>query len=107
MGGGVGADGRAVVRLFRMEVRGVPGDTKRSDLSRVYRQVGPYLGLGVQFVASILLFLFLGRWLDTKLGTTPILMLVGVALGTTAGFYHFFRTVMQLQEKDKRDKEGP
>ena len=34
-------------------------------------------------------------------------MLVGVALGTTAGFYHFFRTVMQLQEKDKRDKEGP
>ena len=103
----MGADGRAVVRFTRMEIRGVPGDTKRSDLSRVYRQVGPYLGLGVQFVASILLFLFLGRWLDTKLGTTPILMLVGVVFGATAGFYHFFRTVMQLQDKEKREKESP
>lgn len=83
------------------------GDSKQSNLARTYRQVGPYLSLGIEFVASILLCLFAGRWLDGKLGTEPMLMLIGVFAGATAGFYNFFRTVLRLQEaeKGKADRE--
>ena len=77
------------------------GDSKQSSLGLAYRQVGPYLSLGIEFVASILLCLFAGRWLDGKLGTEPMLMLVGVFVGAAAGFYHFFQTVLRLQEAEK------
>ncbi|MDA0745805.1 MAG: AtpZ/AtpI family protein [bacterium] len=85
------------------------GDSKSSSLARVYQQAGPYLSLGIEFVASILLCLFAGRWLDSKLGTEPAFLLVGVFLGAAAGFYSFFRKVMNLQEKEKKKagQKGP
>ena len=73
---------------------------------RVYRQVGSYLGIGIEFVVAILLCFFAGQWLDGKLGTEPVLMLVGAFLGAAAGFYSFIRTVLRLQEAEKRRKEG-
>lgn len=82
------------------------GDSKQSSLAQAYRQAGPYLSLGVEFVAAILLCLFVGRWLDGKLGTFPLLMLTGAFLGAAAGFYHLFRTVLRLQEEEKARKAG-
>lgn len=78
------------------------GDFKQSSLARTYRQVGPYLSLGIEFVASILLCLFAGRWLDSKLGTAPMLILIGVFVGASVGFYNFFRVTLRLQEVEKR-----
>ena len=75
---------------------------KKPDMAQVYRQVGPYLSIGVEFAASILLCLFVGRWLDGRLGTYPVLMLIGALLGAAAGFYSFIRTVLRLQEKEKQ-----
>ena len=79
---------------------------EQSGMAQVYRQVGPYLSLGVEFVASILLCLFAGRWLDGKFGTDPILMLIGAFVGASVGFYSFIRTVLRLQEKEKREAGG-
>jgi F0F1-type ATP synthase assembly protein I len=45
---------------------------------------GEYAGLGIQFAASIVVFLYLGQWLDRKLGTAPWLLLAGVFLGAGA-----------------------
>jgi F0F1-type ATP synthase assembly protein I len=53
-----------------------------------------FAGAGVQFVLSILLFLYLGKWLDGKLGTAPWLLMVGVFVGAGAGFYSFYRRIM-------------
>lgn len=78
------------------------GDFKQSGLTQTYRQVGPYLSLGIEFVASILLCLFAGRWLDSKLGTAPMLILIGVFVGASVGFYNFFRVILRLQEAEKR-----
>ena len=76
---------------------------KSKPLNRplIYRQVGPYLGLGVQLAASALLCLFLGRWIDGKLGTEPVLMMVGVLVGAAAGFYSFIRKVLRLQDRER------
>lgn len=44
-------------------------------------------GFGVQFVVAVLLFLYLGRWLDGKLHTAPLLLIVGAFVGAAASFY--------------------
>ena len=40
-----------------------------------------YAGLGIQLAASILVFVFGGRWLDEKLRTGVLFTLVGAVLG--------------------------
>ncbi len=53
-----------------------------------------FAGAGVQFVGSILLFLYIGKWLDGRLGTAPWLLMLGVFVGAGAGFYSFYRRIM-------------
>lgn len=68
--------------------------------------MGAYAGLGLQFAVSILVFLFAGQWLDRKLGTAPIFLLVGVFVGAGASFYSMYRKLMAIQaEEDRRKKE--
>ena len=83
------------------------GEKGPSERTRIYREVGPYLGIGIEFVAAILLCLFAGRWLDSRFGTDPTFMLVGAFVGATAGFVAFIRTVLKMQEnKDSSRNQG-
>lgn len=75
-------------------------------LSNTYREIGPYLGLGTQLAATIVLMFFLGRWLDSKFNTTPVLIIVFSFLGGFAGIYNFIKTVLQLNAKKKIDKKN-
>ena len=77
-------------------------DSKQSSRAQMYRQIGPYLGIGIEFVVAILLCLFLGQWLDGKWGTGPVLMLVGAFVGAAVGFYSLIRTVLKLQDGEKQ-----
>lgn len=67
---------------------------------------GTYAGLGLQFAISILLFLWVGQWLDRKLGTSPIFLLVFVFLGGGAAFYSIYRKLMGIQEREEQAKRG-
>lgn len=58
-----------------------------------------FAGAGVQFVVAILLFLYVGKWLDAKLGTAPWLLMVGVFVGASAGFYSFYRRIMSASRE--------
>lgn len=62
--------------------------------------VGEYAGLGIQFAASIVVFLYLGQWLDRKLGTAPWLLLAGVFLGAGGSFYSMYRRLMAAQARE-------
>lgn len=65
-----------------------------------------YAGIGIQLAGSILLFLFLGQWLDRRLGTEPWLLLIGVLVGAAAGFFSMYRQlVIGPREREKREKE--
>ena len=44
--------------------------------------------MGVQFLVAILLCLFAGQWLDARLGTAPLLMVLGVFVGAGASIRH-------------------
>lgn len=48
-------------------------------------------GVGLQFAASIVLFLLAGQWLDARLGTEPWLLIAGVMIGAAAGFFSLYR----------------
>jgi ATP synthase protein I len=65
---------------------------------------GRYMGVGLAFAASILLFFFLGTWLDRRLGTDPWLMIAGVAVGLVAGFWSMYRQLV-IEPRD-RPKPG-
>ncbi len=70
---------------------------------------GKYAGLGIQFAASILLFLYAGQWLDRRLGTAPLFLYVGVFTGAGAAFYLMYRQLMadqRREEQAKRDGAG-
>ncbi len=64
------------------------------------------MGVGLQFAASILLFLFLGKWLDERLGTGPWLLIAGVFIGGSAGFYSMYRRLVLDPRNKQKDEEG-
>lgn len=81
-------------------------DKYPNKLSDTYRTIGPYLGLGTQLAATIILMFFLGRWLDEIFNSSPILMIVFSFVGCFAGIYNFIKTVLNLNKKIKIDKKN-
>ena len=70
------------------------------------REAGPYMGLGFQLAASILIMLAIGWCLDEKLETQPIFTLILAFFGGFAGIYNFIRAVLKLNEKKKVEKNS-
>ncbi len=62
---------------------------------------GKYAGLGLQFALSILLFLYLGQWLDRRIGTNGLFALGGAFLGFGAAFYSIYRSLMADQRREE------
>lgn len=63
-------------------------------------KLGTYAGVGLQFALGIILFLFLGQWLDRRLGTSPVFLLAGVFVGGGAAFYSMYRRLSAAQKAD-------
>ena len=77
--------------------------SNHSKVLETYKDIGPYLGLGTQLAATIILMFFLGRWLDSQFETHPILTIVFSFFGGFAGVYNFIKTVLNMNEKKKDD----
>ena len=58
----------------------------KKETSRALRELTYYSSLGISIALSIFIGLFAGVYLDGKLGTHPVLTLVGLGLGIAAGF---------------------
>src|SRR5689334_21465923 len=61
--------------------------------------VAEFAGVGLQFAVSILVFVFVGQWLDRKLGTAPWMLMLGVFLGAGASFYGMYRKLTAAGER--------
>ena len=62
---------------------------------------GAVAGMGLQFAISILLFLLAGQWIDRKLGTEPLFLIVFVFAGAGASFFSIYRKLMEQQRRDE------
>jgi hypothetical protein len=58
-------------------------------------------GAGIQFAVSIVVFLFLGQWLDRRLGTAPVFLFGFVFVGAAASFYSMYRQLMAEQRREQ------
>jgi F0F1-type ATP synthase assembly protein I len=76
-------------------------DKKSNRYSKVYQDIGPYLGLGFQLAATIGVMVFLGYWLDSKFNTKPLLIIICALFGVFAGMYNFLKTVLNINKKKK------
>ena len=71
------------------------------------------MSLGIELVLSVLLVGAFGRWVDRRLHTGPIFLLVGVLLGSAAGFLQIIRYTQRLDRLGREDeakrpkREGP
>ena len=75
-----------------------PDPTKKRPQSEVSSMA--YAGIGLQFAAGVILFLFAGKWIDSRFGTAPIGVILGVFVGAAASFYNVYRQLAAAQKKD-------
>lgn len=68
-------------------------------------EVSPWAlaGLGTQFLASILLFVWVGNWLDRRFDTAPLFLLSGVFVGGGGSFYLSYRRLTTPRGSSKRN----
>lgn len=74
---------------------------QNKKLIKSYKEIGPYLGLGTQLAASIILMFFLGKWLDEKLQFYPILTIIFSFIGGFAGIYNVIKSTIEFNKKKK------
>jgi F0F1-type ATP synthase assembly protein I len=88
--------------------------TKRDSASKIVgssmREVSPYLGLGVEITVSMVFFILLGYFADGWLGTSPWLLITGIALSVVATTFTLLRMVREMNaasaaEKARRKRE--
>lgn len=72
-----------------------------NSLIKTYKEIGPYIGLGSQLAATIILMIFLGMWLDEKLELKPVLTIVFSLLGGFAGIYNFIKSTIKTEKRNK------
>ena len=83
-------DGRRTVRDGGVSAPGISG--------------AAFAGLGLQLLVAILLFLYVGKWLDAKLGTAPWLLILGVFAGAGGSFYSIYRKLMAAQRRGTTER---
>ncbi len=75
---------------------------------RPMTEVARYAGHGLTLAAATALFAWLGRWVDTRLSTAPLFVILGAFLGFTAGMYHMLRELLPAGLRGTPDtRRGP
>jgi F0F1-type ATP synthase assembly protein I len=83
---------------------------EKERIPGISRNYIPFLTMGFQLAAAVVLFFLLGHWIDKKFDIAPIGKLVGIVIGSTGGFIKFFKMVASItadeekqRAKDKRE----
>jgi F0F1-type ATP synthase assembly protein I len=77
-------------------------DKDLKNTSSIYKEVGPYVGMGFQLAVTVLLLIFIGTWLDKKTGHDTLFTLIFSFLGVGIGLYNFIKTVIDLRKKSDK-----
>lgn len=55
--------------------------------------------IGIEFALLVVVFLLIGAWADRKLGCEPWLMLLGIVIGSAAGFRALFQVAKSMEDE--------
>ncbi len=71
----------------------------RPEFNQAFRKASPYLNMGYVLLGSIVFFGFVGNWIDQRLNSKPIGLLIGLFTGLGLGFYHLLKAIEQIENK--------
>lgn len=66
--------------------------------------LAPYLALGSQMAAFVVVLGAVGWLIDQQLGTEPWALIIGLILGCVVGFSQFLRNVQRLLKRDQEQR---
>ena len=76
----------------------------KSDLQKTIRDAAPYMGLGIQLAATMVIFVLIGDWIDKKNESGPLFLTIFALAGIGVGMYTLIKTVLNLEKKKKNGK---
>ena len=77
-----------------------------NDLGKTSAFVALFSEIGLVLLVTVLAGTLAGYWLDQRLGTIPIFVLVGFAIGITSGAIACWRLISRyLARLDEEDKQ--
>jgi F0F1-type ATP synthase assembly protein I len=66
-----------------------------------------YSGIGLELAGATAGLALLGYWIDSKFGTSPWGILIGVAIGIVGGLYNLIReSLTAVREAEDEDAKG-
>jgi len=77
---------------------------KKKHWQGEFRDSSSFLTIGVQLAGSMLVYIFIGYFLDRWLDTKPWLMIVGSIIGMVAFFVQLYRLVQRLDAHHQHKK---
>jgi ATP synthase protein I len=81
------------------------GKSKSGHWQSDLRSSSSFLTIGVQLAGSMLVYIFIGYFLDRWLDTEPWFLIAGALVGMVAFFVQLFKLVKRLEADSKRAKE--
>lgn len=93
------------IQLFRETIKKLKIRQKGSD-SLENKKQSPYRAMALvsiissQLAGSVLIGVFLGIWIDKKIGTMPLFLILGIFLGLAIGVYATIKTIHSFTNND-------
>ena len=75
------------------------------SLSSSFREVGPYLGIGMQLAFTVVLFVLVGSWIDKEYGYHYVFTITLSIIGVGVSIYNLIRTLSYLEKRKKENKD--
>ena len=70
------------------------------DASRSMGEGYALLSVGITFALTVAGFVLLGVWLDRKLGTTPLFIVIGALVGVALGGFWMYQRVVRKPRRN-------
>ena len=79
-------------------------EQKKESVPGSSRSLVPFLTMGFQLAAAVVIFFLLGHWIDNKYSIAPVGKLVGVVIGSIGGFIKFFKTATSIAADEEKQR---
>ncbi len=85
----------------RLEKKTESGKTPNVPKDSFLINWGIYGAVGFQLAMSVVVGIYVGGWADTHWGKTPLFTILGLLVGSIAGFYNLIRILTWHQERKR------
>ncbi len=69
------------------------------DIHKAFQAAAPFLNIVYVLLGGILFFGYIGHYLDSKIKTSPLLLIFGVFLGFGLGLYNMVKVLKQYDRQ--------